>query len=140
MKMARLEDIHETFGYLATELKARFPEMAYLHLVEPRASGLEDAEVKEGESLDFLASIWGPKPLLIAGGLKAEDAEKTTAKYDNSVAVYGRYFIPNPDLVARIKHHVPFRPYDRSTFYKFGPQEVEGYTTYPVEYGPEGKL
>ncbi len=140
MKMARIEDIRETFGYFATELKKRFPDFAYLHLVEPRASGLEDAEVREGESLDFLAGIWGPKPLLIAGGLKAEDAERSTRKYQNSVAVYGRYFISNPDLVARIKHDVPFRPYDRSKFYLFGPEAVDGYTTYPVEYGPEGKL
>jgi hypothetical protein len=45
-----------------------------------------------------------------------------------------------PDLVARVKHQVEFRPYDRSTFYVPGPDQAEGYTTYPVEYGPEGKL
>lgn len=138
--MPHLADIHSTFSYFATELKARFPGMAYLHLVEPRASGLEDCAVQEGESLDFLASLWGPKPLLIAGGHKLEDAEPSARKYENSVVVYGRYFISNPDLVARVKYGVPFRPYDRSTFYKLGPKEVEGYTTYPVEYGPEGKL
>ena len=140
MKMPDLADIHATFSYFASELKSRFPDFAYLHLVEPRVSGLGACEVKAGEGLDFLAELWGPKPLLIAGGHKEEDAEVSTRKYANSVAIYGRYFISNPDLVARIKHNVPFTPYDRSTFYKYGPKEVEGYTTYPVEYGVDGKL
>ena len=141
MKMPDLADIHTTFSYFVTELKHRLPDLAYLHLVEPRAaSGLQEGNVQEGEGLDFLAEVWGPKPLLIAGGHKEEDAEVSTRKYANSVAIYGRYFISNPDLVARIKHNVPFTPYDRSTFYKYGPKEVEGYTTYPVEYGVDGKL
>jgi hypothetical protein len=39
-----------------------------------------------------------------------------------------------------VKHQIPFRPYDRATFYVPGPDQAEGYVTYPVEYGPEGKI
>ncbi len=136
MKMAPA-NIIETFTYLTTELKKR--ELAYLHVVESRAasqaSGREEDD--EAEKLDFVADIWAPLPLLVAGGHK-EDADTPAAKYSNSLVVYGRYFISNPDLVARIKHKVPFTPYDRATFYL--PKQAEGYTTYPIEYGPDGKL
>lgn len=139
MKMPTTE-AEETFSFFASEIKRKHPQFAYLHLVEPRASGIYDAVPGEHESLDFLAKIWSPSPLLIAGGHKLEDADRSAAQYENSLAVYGRYFISNPDLVARIRHKVEFAPYDRSLFYKLGPHEVEGYTTYPVVYGPEGKL
>jgi NADPH2 dehydrogenase len=136
MKMSPA-DITETFTHLTKELKAR--NLAYLHVVESRAasqaSGKE--EDNEEEKLDFVHDIWAPLPLLVAGG-HTEDADAAAAKYENSLVVYGRYFISNPDLVARIKHKVAFRPYDRSTFYL--PEQAEGYTTYPVEYGPEGKF
>ena len=130
----------ETFSYITRELKSRHPQLAYLHVVEPRADGVRDVEPGHGESLEFVAQLWAPKPLLVAGGHKREDAEASTRKYSNSVAVYGRYFISNPDLVARVRHGVEFTPYDRKTFYLPGPEHVEGYTSYPVEYGVEGKL
>ncbi len=130
----------ETFSYITSQLKARHPQLAYLHLVEPRADGVKDVTPGEGEALDFLAQLWAPKPLLVAGGHKREDAQKSAEKYENSVAVFGRYFISNPDLVARVKHGVEFTPYNRATFYLPGPEQVEGYTTYKVEHGPDGKL
>lgn len=39
----RMDDPLPTFTYLVTELAARHPNLAYLHLVEPRISGDEDA-------------------------------------------------------------------------------------------------
>ena len=130
----------ETFSYIAGEIKRRHPDFAYLHVIEPRVSGASDREAGEGENLDFLAELWAPSPLLVAGGYKLEDAEEVASKYENAVVVYGRYFISNPDLVARIKFNVPFRPYDRATFYLRGPDKTEGYTDIPLEYGPGGKL
>lgn len=133
-------DRTETFQYIASEIKRRQPDFAYLHVVEPRVSGADDRKVNDGESLDFLTKVWSPSPLLVAGGHKLEDAEATAKKYENAVVVFGRYFISNPDLVARVKFNVPFRPYDRSTFYLPGPDKTQGYTDIPIEYGPEGKL
>ncbi len=133
-------DREATYLHMLDQFKTLHPSLAYIHLVEPRIRVGEEVEVAEGDSLDFLTSAWAPRPVLLAGGYKEEDAELVTASVPNSVAIYGRYFISNPDLVARIKHKVPFVPYDRSTFYLVGPEQKEGYTTYPVVYGPEGKL
>ena len=131
-------DIAETFTYLVREVRARFPGLAYLHLVQPRASGADDAVALEGESLDFIADEW-PGVVLSAGGHTADEVDEVAGRYgEKGAVVFGRHFISNPDLVARVKHQVPFVPYDRSTFYL--PEQAEGYTTYPVEYGPEGKL
>lgn len=70
--------------------------------------------------------IWTPSPFLVAGGFKQDNAVATAEKYDNSVIVFGRYFISNPDLVERVKEGVPFADYDRDTFYKLGPSETKG--------------
>jgi len=133
-------DREETYLYMLEQLKAAYPSLAYIHLVEPRICVSDEVDVAEGDSLEFLTEAWAPRPILLAGGYKEADAEPITSATPNSVAVYGRAFISNPDLVARIKHNVPFTPYDRSTFYLVGPEQAEGYTTYPVVYGPEGKL
>lgn len=52
-------------------------------------------------------------------------------KYSNTVVVFGRYFISNPDLVRRIREGIPLTKYNRDTFYLYGPDKTEGYTDYP---------
>ncbi|CAN9475567.1 unnamed protein product [Alternaria alternata] len=83
--------------------------LAYLHLVEARVAG----------------------KLLIAGGLKAEDAKKLVEEHKDRdvVAVFGRYFISTPDLVFRIEKGIELNPYDRDTFYI--PKSEKGYVDYP---------
>ena len=44
-----MTDPKPTFTHLVTELAARHPSLAYLHLVEPRVSGFEDVEASENE-------------------------------------------------------------------------------------------
>lgn len=141
MKMSH-SDILATFTHFVSALKVAHPALAYLHLIEPRANNSDDVKPGEGESLDFLASVWAPGALLVAGGQEPTlaGAERSVRKYENSAAVYGRYFLSNPDLVGRIRHGVEARGYDRTTFYVPGPDKGEGYTTYPVEHGPNGKL
>ncbi|GAA5945843.1 hypothetical protein JCM1841_001483, partial [Sporobolomyces salmonicolor] len=75
--------------------------------------------------------LWAPRPFFHAGGFKADTAAATADQNENAVIVFGRYFISNPDLVARIKNNVPFTEYDRETFYKIGPTETKGYIDYP---------
>lgn len=89
---ANLED---TFLYVTRELKTRDPELAYLHVIEPRSNGDIDVTPGEGENIDFIAKLWAPKVLLVAGGHKEEDAERVARDYQNAVAVYGRHFISN---------------------------------------------
>lgn len=123
----RMADPHPQFSDLVTKLKAL--DLAYLHVVESRVSGIEDGVGTE--SIDFLAKIWGKTgALLLAGGFKPDNALNAIEEFpDNDVViVFGRYFIANPDLVFKIKKHIPLAKYDRSTFYT---HDAHGYTDVP---------
>lgn len=127
MKMA---DPRPGFAYLVTELKKL--KLAYLHLVESRIAGANDATAEDSEKLDFLVDIWSTtSPVLIAGGFNPDTAPEAIKEYaDSDVAiVFGRYFTSNPDLVFRIKNGVKLTPYSRSKFYTA--KEPHGYTDYP---------
>lgn len=87
-----------TFSYLATQLRDRFPEFAYLHVVEPRDTYLDKAEdANERESNDFLRKIWSPKPFISAGSYTRElGIEVAEAKGD--LIAYGRSFLANVSI------------------------------------------
>ena len=38
-----------TFSYIVSEIAKRHPELAYIHVVEPRAQGVGDRVAREGE-------------------------------------------------------------------------------------------
>ncbi|KAM0755259.1 FMN-linked oxidoreductase [Meredithblackwellia eburnea MCA 4105] len=128
MKMP-LEELKETFGTLASELKLRFPQLAYLHAVDARAAGNPDETTKpaKGESLDFLREIWYPKPFLFCGSLSPKRALDVAAEMENTVAVFGRAFLANPDLPERIRRGIEPNEHNRETFYTPG---AMGYTDY----------
>lgn len=45
-----------------------------------------------------------------------------------------------PDLVERLRHGIPFTPYNRDTFYLLGPDQPKGYITYDNASEEEYKL
>ncbi|KAF0691981.1 Aste57867_16887 [Aphanomyces stellatus] len=104
-------------------------ELAYVHLVEPRIAGGWDATVAPD------ADVINLKPfrevyrgvLIVAGGHTAESGAAAVGNGQADAVAYGRYFISNPDLPARIQHGHAFTPYNRATFYT--PDGV-GYTDY----------
>ncbi|CAK5267992.1 unnamed protein product [Mycena citricolor] len=125
-----------TFSYLVKQLKARHPELAYIHAVEPRAKGfevLDDSSLPEGMSNDFIRDIWtspdSARRLISAGGYSQEAAIKDGER--DELVAFGRQFISNPDLPARLLHDYPLNPYDRTTFYTTGTLDPKGYTDYP---------
>lgn len=102
--------------------------LAYLHLVEPRVSGVFDVET--ADSLKFAYDIW-KGPILVAGGHSAASAQRLVGlEYPDRdiVVMFGRYFISNPDLAFRIREGLDFTPYERNKFYS--PSPTEGYTDY----------
>ncbi|KNZ71964.1 NADPH dehydrogenase 1 [Termitomyces sp. J132] len=110
------------FSYFVSTLKARHPHMAYLHLVEPRIMGSTDCVAAEHESNDFIRVIWGPAPLIVAGGYTRESAIEIAEAHEGELVAFGRYYISNastltPDLPRRVIKDIPFTPYDRKTFY-----------------------
>ncbi|KAK4057147.1 hypothetical protein OIO90_001642 [Microbotryomycetes sp. JL221] len=124
-----VDQVHETYTVYAQELKKR--NLAYTHFVESRIAGNTTVDSPDNETPNFWYDILKPTPFLIAGGFDRDDAEPTADQYENSVVVYGRHFLANPDIVRRIREKLPFNDYDRDTFYKTGPKETHGYIDYP---------
>ncbi len=102
--------------------------LAYLHLVEPRADE-EDADPNLSElTVGYFRSVY--KGIIIsAGGYDPELGHAAIANNDTDLVAFGRLFISNPDLPARIKLNAPLNPYDRSTF-EGG--DARGYIDYPT--------
>ncbi|KAL5532373.1 hypothetical protein ACEPAF_5943 [Sanghuangporus sanghuang] len=131
----RMNHPQSTFAALVARIRDAYLHFAYLHVVEPRIAGAWDRTPLEGESNDFLRAIWkGPDSAkngsvyISAGGYTPQGALEHAEKYEELVA-FGRHFISNPDLPARIKNSIPFTPYNRETFYMVG--RPEGYVDYP---------
>ncbi|KAL5505006.1 hypothetical protein ACEPAH_7669 [Sanghuangporus vaninii] len=121
-----MEHPQPTFAYLVSRMREAYPHFSYIHVVEPRAAGSADRTPLAGESNDFLRAIWkspssekNGSVYLSAGGYKPESALEDAEKTDDLI-VFGRFFISNPDLPARIKKGIPLTPYDRATFYTPG--------------------
>ncbi|RYC82305.1 hypothetical protein BFJ63_vAg14792 [Fusarium oxysporum f. sp. narcissi] len=110
------------FVPLAQAIVDAQPHIAYIHAIEPRTDGSIDTAEHLREADDTLAPIRGVATragvrFIVAGGYTPEKALKHASGTDDLVA-FGRHFIPNPDLPARIKNRWPLTKYDRSVFYE----------------------
>lgn len=125
----KMKDPIPQFSHVIEGLKKL--RLSYLHVVESRVSG--NADVESTEKVDFALDIWeNTSPVLIAGGFRPDSAKRAANEEykDKDIAiVFGRYFIPNPDLPFRVKNGIELTPYDRSKFYN--PKKEQGYTDYP---------
>ncbi|KAL0952975.1 hypothetical protein HGRIS_007186 [Hohenbuehelia grisea] len=136
-----------TYAYFASELRTRFPSLAYLHAIEARVDrgGNDRDDPDATQSIEFLRKIWaGPGRVFISAGgynrtTAIERAERSAKEYDGLIdmVAFGRFFIANPDLPLRLKNDLPLNPYDRSTFYIPGDASGKGYTDYPF-YSSDG--
>lgn len=105
--------------------------LAYLHFIEPRSSGAGRAEVNHQNvpsAMELFRPFWSGV-LMTAGGFTGETANAAIANGHADAIAFGRIFISNPDLPARLQHGHPITSYNRATFY--GGEEA-GYTDYPV--------
>ena len=108
-------DPERTFGAFAERLNDY--GLAYLHVIEPRVSGVETIE--EGRppvASSFLRRIF-KGPIIAAGGFDRDGAEAILQKGDADAVAFGRFFTSNPDLPERFRHDLPLTPYDRSAFW-----------------------
>lgn len=96
-----MSDPKPTFSHFVTKLREQHPDLAYLHVVEPRDDYLgKTQEVWEKESNDFLREIWAPKPFISAGGYTRELGIETAEKKDDLIA-YGRPFLANVSTISK---------------------------------------
>jgi N-ethylmaleimide reductase len=103
----------ETFARVVDVLNGY--NTGYLHVVEDPIDAASPIEHKA----DFyrrLRSAW--KGLYVANaGYDAERGERAVADGSADAVAYGRLFLANPDLPARLSHRGPLNPPDTKTFY-----------------------
>jgi N-ethylmaleimide reductase len=108
---------------------------AYLHLIEARASGVGRSD-QLPETAIGVAPLFRPLydgVLISSGGYSHASAEAALLAGHADAIGFGRMFIANPDLPARLLRGAPLQPYQRATFYGGG---AVGYTDYPALYPP----
>jgi N-ethylmaleimide reductase len=117
------------FTYVIEQLSQR--GLAYLHLIEPRASsaGIADnASIDSANNAALFRHLFAG-PVITAGGYEAASARAALEAGLADAVAFGRMFIANPDLPERIRERVLLNPFDRSTSYG---GDAHGYTDYPA--------
>jgi N-ethylmaleimide reductase len=94
--------------------------LAYLHLV--------DMGLKELDTLAMLRANWSG-PIITNNNLTADSAQELIATGKAEAVSFGRPFIANPDLVARMRSGAALATPDYSLLYT---GEERGYTDYPT--------
>lgn len=119
----------ELFSYLIEKLNTL--HLAYLHLIEPRASsaGGSDEVNSAAPNVSHLFRSLYQGSVILAGGFDRASAIVAVGSGQADAIAFGRYFISNPDLPKRLEINASLNPYDRSTFYGGA---AKGYTDYPT--------
>lgn len=117
----------QTWSYLTSEIQARFPDLSYLHFIEPRGDSFGETANTE-DSLEVYRKLW-KGPIITSGGFSnsIDHAYQVAEKTGNLIS-FGRSFIANPDLPERLARGEKLNKYDRNTFYT---NDAEGYIDYP---------
>jgi N-ethylmaleimide reductase len=102
--------------------------LLYLHLVDHSSMGAPP--VPADFKRDLRAGFDGL--FILSGGFDAASAEQALIDGRGDLVAFGRPFLANPDLVARMKQHAPLNAPDMATFYVPG---AKGYTDYPALAG-----
>ena len=95
-------------------------DLAYLHVVDVGLEGLN--------TLDMIKANWSGA-IITNNNLKAESAAAVIEQQRADAVSFGRPFISNPDLVARIAQGKPLAKPDYALLYT---GEAKGYTDYPA--------
>ncbi|PAV18130.1 NADH:flavin oxidoreductase NADH oxidase [Pyrrhoderma noxium] len=126
----RMADPIPTFSYITSEIRKRYPDLAYLHFVEGK---------RPNDSNDFARAIWKEGREVNDNNKREQAVFLSASKHDREsaftyaeqgdVVVFGKWFLSNPDLPRRIKEDIPLNPYDYNTFYtKKNPSGYADYT------------
>jgi N-ethylmaleimide reductase len=121
--MVAYPEIDETYRKLVPALAAT--GIQYVHLVDHSAMGAPPVPA----ALKLAMRKAWPRTFILAGGFDLASAEAALAEGRADLVAFGRAFLANPDLVARMKRGLPQNSPDFGTFYTPGPK---GYTDYPT--------
>lgn len=111
--------------YLALAAALSSVGVLYIHLVDHSAMGAPpvpaDFTQAMREAFDGLC--------ILSGGFNHGSAEQALRDKRGDLIAFGRPFLANPDLVARMRVDAPMNAADMATFYVPG---AKGYTDYPT--------
>lgn len=126
------DDIHEQdpLGMFTAQLEtAQETGVGYVHVIRPEVTGDLDVETPfEHADVVGLARKVYSGVIIAAGQYSRETAEKELADGRADIVAFGRPFVSNPDLIARMKAGTPLTPLIRDLLYVPGKQ---GYIDYP---------
>lgn len=111
--------------YLALAKELGSLGLAYIHVVDHSAMGAPPVpeSIKKGIREAFGGTY------ILSGGYDRKRAEADLAEKKGELVAFGRPFLSNPDLVARLKSDAKLADPDFATFYTPG---AKGYTDYPA--------
>jgi len=121
--MKAYPEIDQTYTTLVPRLAAT--GIQYVHLVDHSAMGAPPVPDALKRSL---RAVW-PRTFILAGGFDRPSAEAALREGRGDLVAFGRPFLANPDLVARLERGLALNSPDFATFYTPGPK---GYTDYPA--------
>ena len=121
--MVAYPEIDETYRSLVPALAAT--GVQYVHLVDHSAMGAPPVPAALKLAL---RKAW-PRTFVLAGGFDRAGAETALREGRADLVAFGRAFLANPDLVARLQRGLPLNAPDLATFYTPG---AKGYTDYPA--------
>jgi N-ethylmaleimide reductase len=117
------------FDYVAKRLAPY--GLAYLHLIEGATGGARELPERPFDYAAMRAAYRAAGGLgawMVNNGFDLTLAQQALAD-DADLVAFGKPYIANPDLVARLKAGGPFNTADKATFYGGG---AKGYTDYPA--------
>jgi N-ethylmaleimide reductase len=117
------DDVEDQFMELTQKLSAL--GLVYLHLVDHSAMGAPPVPA------EFKKQLRGAfkRTFIASGGFDKTTAEQALLSKRADLIAFGRPFLANPDLVARMKSGAALNAPDMTTFYTPG---AKGYTDYPL--------
>ena len=106
-------------------------DLAYLHLIEGQTGGARDHKPFDYAALRAAyRQAGGRGAWMVNNGYDLALARQSLTEGADLIA-FGKAFIANPDLTARLRQGGPFNEPDRNTFYGGG-DAAKGYTDYPA--------
>jgi N-ethylmaleimide reductase len=112
--------------FSAAVSRANDLKLAYVHMIEGETGGSRDVP-KDADLGVFRKLFKGA--YMANNGYDRESAIQAVASGAVDLVAFGRLFLANPDLVARLERNAPLNEPQEETFYGGG---AEGYTDYPA--------
>jgi len=128
-------DPEATFGAFAERLNEY--GLSYLHVIEPRVSGVETIHEGAPVASAFLRKIF-KGPIIAAGGFDRSGANAIIARGDADLVAFGRFFTSNPDLPERLRLERPLTKYVRDAFWGGSERHYTDFPTYDNQAGTAG--